>query len=246
MPVTTVNQLISDSMKEVQAIAAGETPTAAEAQDCLTRLNRMIASWNTERLSIFTIKISAYTLVPNQQVYTIGPGGDFDDDRPQSIEEANIILNTVSPSTRQPLALLNDLQWSLIRVQNVPNTIPQALYNDGAYPLSNLYLWGYPTGNLQLELYTWQQLSQFTALTQTVSFPPGYEEAIMYGLSVRIAPMFGVEVSPITTSMAQSSKAAIQRLNLPSPVMVADPAVAGVGRASEWNYITGLNNGGQN
>ena len=144
--MSTVLDLITDSMLEIGALGTGETPTNEEAQQCLNRLNRMLNSWNTERLTIYTISIAAYNLVANQQTYTIGPGGFFNAPRPQKIEQANIILAGTDPPTRQPLSLFDDNMWSQIRVQNVPYTIPQALYNDGGFPLSTLYLWGYPTG----------------------------------------------------------------------------------------------------
>jgi hypothetical protein len=241
--MSTVLDIITDAMKNLGVISGSEVPDASEASDGLRTLNRMLDSWNTERLNIYTINAAVYDLTPQQMIYTIGPtAADFITNRPQRIESANIILNYNAPPIRVPLELLDDDQWAAIKLQQVPSTIPQRLYNDGSFPNSNLYLWGQPTAGLQLELYTWQMLSGFTDLTTTVAFPPGYEEAIVYNLALRMGPLFGspvAEILPVITTFAQDSKRKIQSLNCQAPIMAADEAVMSVNRASTFNVFTG-------
>ena len=57
-------------------------------QDAFAILNAMLDSWNTERLTVFSIKQHDQNLVPLQQTYTIGPGGDWNAPRPSRIERA--------------------------------------------------------------------------------------------------------------------------------------------------------------
>lgn len=231
--------IITRALKKIGAIAVGEAPDAQEAQDGLDALNSMLGSWNTQRNIIYTITIAQYDLVSNQQTYTIGPGGDFDAPRPQSIETANLILNYLNPVVRVPMDLLNDQQWAAIRVQQIPNSIPQLLYNDGAYPLSTLYLWGFPSQNLQLELYTWQALSTFPSISTDVVLPPGYEEALVYNLAVRLAPDYERPVRPDVAAIAVSSLAVVKSLNSPDPLMIPDAAVLGTNVKNGFNYQTG-------
>ena len=61
--------------------------------------------------------------------------------------------------------------------------------------------------------------------SDTVSVPPGYADAIRYNLAVKLAPEWGRTITPEVAEMARTSKAAIQRLNLPAPVMLCDPAM---------------------
>jgi hypothetical protein len=176
-------------------------------------------------------------------IYQIGPtAADFVATRPQRINNANIILPTTIP-TRYALELIDDDQWAAIKQQLVPSNIPQKLYNDGSFPNSNLYLWGQPSAGLQLELYTWQLLSGYVALTDIVAFPPGYEEAVLYNLAVRLAPMFGsaaLAQLPAIETLASNAKARIQTMNCESPLMSADPAAtSGNGFLTRFNYMTG-------
>ena len=237
--MAVVNDIVARALKKIGVLASGETIPAAEAADGLADLNSMLQSWNTDRLSIFTISIAAYPLTAGVPTYTIGPSGTFNAPRPQQIQNANIILTYLNPVVRVPLSLLTDAQWAAIKVQQIPNTIPQYLYNDGSYPLSNISLWGYPSLNQSLELYTWQALSTFTNLTDPVAFPPGYEEAIIYNLAVRLAPSYGVQVDPSVSTMAIISYSNLRALNTPETLMVCDQAVMGSGQKTAYNYMTG-------
>ena len=245
--MSTVLDLVTAALKNLGVISGTETPSADAAEDGFDTLNRMIDSWNSEPLNIYTISSAIYDLTPGQLLYTIGPTAtDFITTRPQSIENANIILNYNVPPVRVPLQLLDDDQWASIKLQSVPNTIPQMLYNDGSFPNSNLYLWGQATAGLQLELYTWSLLTGFEALTDDVSFPPGYEEAILYNLAVRLAPMFGSPAAaalPQVSQLAQSAKKRIQSMNCKAVTMAADSAVMSVNKsstASQFNIYTGM------
>ncbi len=68
-------QIISAAMRNTNALASGETPTSAEAQDSLSLLNQMMSAWSAERYMLFTIVMQQFTLVPNQGTYTLGTGG---------------------------------------------------------------------------------------------------------------------------------------------------------------------------
>ena len=45
--------IITRAMKDIGAVAAGEVPTADEAQDGLDMLNDMIAQWSNENMMVF-------------------------------------------------------------------------------------------------------------------------------------------------------------------------------------------------
>jgi len=65
--------IISRSLKDIGALAAGETPTAAEAQDALDMLNDMIDQWSNENMIVFNTTEIIFNVVPGQVQYTIGP-----------------------------------------------------------------------------------------------------------------------------------------------------------------------------
>ena len=73
--MTTPLDIISRAMKDIGAIAAGEVPTADEAQDGLDMLNDMIDQWSNESMMVFYRTEIVFNTVQNTVQYTLGPGG---------------------------------------------------------------------------------------------------------------------------------------------------------------------------
>ena len=74
--MTTPYDIITRAMKDIGALAAGEVPTADEAQDALDMLNDMIAQWSNENMMVFYRTEIVFPCVQNRTQYTIGPGGN--------------------------------------------------------------------------------------------------------------------------------------------------------------------------
>lgn len=219
--------------------AAGRKASASQLADAFQAVNRMIDAWRLERLLVFTVRVDRYTLSPSQTSYTIGPGGNFDAPRPTRITAANIVTTSGGSEVHLPLRILTDREWSAKRLTVIPTTIPTQLYFDGAFPVSRLYLWGYPTEANDLELYTWQQLDGFDTQTDPVDVPPAYLDALVYGLAVRLGHMFGTAVRGDILTQATRARAVIKAFNSTSPqIASADYGMRG-GRGGSFNYISG-------
>jgi hypothetical protein len=67
--------IITRAMKDIGAVAAGEVPTADEAQDGLDLLNDMIAQWSNENMMVFYRTEIIFPTVQNTVQYTLGPNG---------------------------------------------------------------------------------------------------------------------------------------------------------------------------
>jgi hypothetical protein len=208
--------------KAAVTLGPGRTPSPAQFQDALDELNRLIGSLNCDRLFIFSIARYEYPLT-GAKTFTIGqdPEGlvsaDLNGPRPVQIDAANIIYST--PEIRRPLALLTDLQWRRIVVQDIANTIPYALYDDYAYPLSTLYIYPQPVPGYILELFQWQVVPTFLSVADYVMLPPGYEDALVLNLAVRLAPHFQRAVDPDVRNDAQKALLRIESINAPKPVL---------------------------
>jgi hypothetical protein len=237
----TCLDLIRSSLRMIGQLGPGRGASASELTDALFVLNSMLDNWNTDSLKIFTTRIDAYNLQAGKYSYTIGPSGaDFTAPRPVRIEEANIILNTINPVLRMPLTLIDDQRWSLVKIQAIlPGAIPTLLYNDGGNPTSTLYLWTPPGQSYQLELFTWQQLTQFAATTDTVAAPVGYLDAMRYNLAVRLASEWGKPIRPDVVELARTTLADIQSLNSSTPTMNCDAAVLKSPGGGVFNWLTG-------
>jgi hypothetical protein len=246
--VITVQNAIRAALRKSNVVAQGQIPSGDELNDSTEELVRMLDSWDADHLNCFMTRLDTYSLVSQQQSYTIGidPSGiltaNFHAPRPTKIVNANVIFLT-SPPIRKPLALLDNEDWSRKRLQQV-YTIPAELYNDLQEPLSTLYFYPIPDSAYQIELYTWQQLTNYANLTDNIIVPPGYEDAIVTNLAVRLALEFGKRPTPELVTMASQAKALIQSKNSsPPPRLHTEPGINGRhsqhGRGN-YNRFTGL------
>ena len=66
-------EIISRALKDIGALASGETPTADEAQDAFDMLNDLLDQWTNEDMMVFNVTEIIFPIVPGQVQYTIGP-----------------------------------------------------------------------------------------------------------------------------------------------------------------------------
>lgn len=235
-------------MRLIGALASGEAPTGAEASDALTVLNQMLDSWAADRLMVFTITIDQFPLTVNQQVYTYGTGGNFNAPRPARIDRVSIVsLTNPAQPLELPIDYYTDWDWQQVPVKNIQTTLPQAVYDDQAFPFRNISFWPIPTVPVNVIFYHWTQLTQYTNLTTDNLYPPGYIEALRYNLAVRLmAEMpggFDPVMSSVTQPLAQESLARVKSINLPLIEAFCDAAL--VQQSSRYNYFSDTPVGGQ-
>ncbi len=219
----TAAELIRSSLRLIQELAPGQTQHADDDNDALFVLNSMLDGWSIDRLNIYHIKRSDHTLVANQSSYTIGTGGNFNVARPVRIDNAGIILDDGS---EKPLSILDPDEYAMVWQKTFATPIPWGLYCDYQHPLASLFLVPVASVAYGLALYSWQVLSSIASVATTISFPPGYADAIRYNLAVRLAPEWGRVLRPDVKDLAVETRAKIQMLNAPAPIMRVDPAYA--------------------
>ena len=66
-------EIISRALKDIGALASGETPSPDEAQDAFDMLNDLIDQWSNEDMMVFNITEIIFPVIPGQVQYTIGP-----------------------------------------------------------------------------------------------------------------------------------------------------------------------------
>ena len=231
--MSTASDLIKGSLRLVGAIASGETPSADETADALSSLNRMLGSWSNEGLAVYSYVREVFTLIASQGKYTMGSAGDFNTTRPVAIAEAS--ASDASPVYEYKVQILNVQEWAEITNKTIQATYVQKIYVEGTYPLENINVWPVPNVASSLILYSHKELTSFALAGDTVSLPPGYEEALIYNLAVRLAPEYGKTLGPEIISIASESKANIKRTNT-KPVLMKSDAFGLYGRASRRGY----------
>lgn len=231
----TVAQLINAAARTAGILETGETAPASEMQDSLLLLNQIMEQFTIKGLLVYANDRLTFPLISNQQSYTIGTGGDFNTDRPFKIYSAGIINNTLE----YPIAILTTPQeWQQVNVSNTSLIINSAvsyyLFIAGAFPLNTLYLYPTPqTVPATLVLYIQSPLSNFANVFETVNFPDGYFEALVYSLAEKICIENGNPVSNDIKRQKQSSINNLISFNAPAPVLQS-PLINGVTNRRGW------------
>lgn len=210
--MATAADIIKRSLRLIGAIAAGETPSATEQADGLEALNAMLDSWRTESLAVYALRDETLTLT-GAATYTIGPSGSLNTTRPVSIESAYQRVGDID----YPLRIASAIAWAGISDKSTTSSIADWLFYLPAVPLGTLYLYPIPDSGV-LHLVTWTPLTALAA-ADTVSLPPGYQDALTYNLAVHHAPEYGRPVPVEVAALALAKKANIQRVNFRAPIM---------------------------
>lgn len=231
--MTTALQLITGSMRLIEAVASGETPTTDEQTDALAVLNQLLESWSLQGLAVYRRDLTPYTTVAGQASYSIGAGEEWDGARPMTIKGAYATVNDVDypvdPMTTQQYADLTD--------KDEQAEIPDGVYYDATYPNGTVYLFPVPSTAITVTLVIDEQLSSLASVSTTISFPPGYERALRYALAVELAPEFGKTPSPIVVQNALDALALIKSTNQQPTYLTFDGMVTGGGCWSLADFL---------
>lgn len=248
-PPFTALDLCTAAAKAGGLLGPGRGLSPSQANDSLIVANNLVDAWIPkkqfvygETISFFPFTDKAPTDAMQPPIYTIGPSGaDFIGPRPTKITRANIVDNAVAPSIFIPLAILDADEWAGLSIEQLPTTIPTAMYCDNGSPNSQLYLWGFPTSGFLLQLFTWVQLSFIPALTTTISVQPAMYAAFVYTLAELLNAQYpGTPLPPITSRMARDARATLQALNSHAPRLITvDGGMPGASGGAGFNYRTG-------
>jgi len=231
--MTTALDLITRSMKLAGVLGSNETPKTNEANDGLNSLNDMLASWSTDVTYVYSVQQQTFPLVTGQAAYTFGPGGNFPI-RPSIIDSAFIRMNNID----YPLMKIESSDYANIAFKGKANFPQYFFYNQG-FPQSTMTIWGTPSiVPADLFVNSWTRLDQFANLTTDITFPPGYQRAIIYNLAIELAPLYGMPISAEVAKIATDAAAKIRELNLPEPVLKTEIGIL-VGWGDNRSYITG-------
>src|SRR4030095_5092996 len=180
----TVQEFVNSTLRLIRVLDSGETPTATESNDALAALNQLIASWSAAGVPIYqeakdTIPLTGATNYPLAT-------------RPVRITSAQVNYSGIS----FPVAIVPSQVWTQPKDRTATSKFAKELYSDGAFPTGNVSLWPAPTTGSTLELFSLKPLTQFASLGDTISLPPGYEQALRFALAGVLAPEYGSGLAP--------------------------------------------------
>jgi hypothetical protein len=134
--LVSATTIITSALDTIGAYGVGETLQAADAASGLRRLNAMMSSWAIQPQTIPVIRREVFDIVANQATYTIGPGANFNTTRPAYLTGAALLLNSSSPSTEIPLAVLTDDGYRSIQIKTQTNTQFTSIYYNPTFTTS--------------------------------------------------------------------------------------------------------------
>lgn len=209
--MATVQTRINRALRLIGQIEAGEDPSADETADALVALNAMLDSWRNDRLLCFAYQTETLTLAASDSSYTIGTGGDLSTTRPVEIVQAYI----TSSDQDYPLRPMNEAEYAAIFDKTQEADWPDRyLFRPSiASSLATLIVYPVPNATRTLKLTTRVVVSAFSAATDSVTLPPGWEAAIDANLAIELAPEYGTSASPEVRRMAAQSLAGIKLTN---------------------------------
>lgn len=220
----TTQELLNASGRLIGELRADRSFGTNESAQLLVSLNNYLAVSSVEGWAIHNFVKEIYSAT-GAASYTYGPTGTWAPIvRPIRIEGAATLS---AAGVRVPVQkILTAVEWNaLVDDDSATSDYAKWLWPDyGAYPYMTVRLFPKVNTGSSVELYTRRALTALASLATTVDFPPGYEQALVYGFAVKIAPEFGRMASDDVKAIAQSSKDSIAALNaqiLPAPVEAA-------------------------
>ena len=240
-PLITGRDFAKSVLLLIGAIASGETPTASETSDVLSRANEMIDAWATQALTALVNERHVFAPVANQQAYLLSPTSASSDwvvdNRPDLLTNVGLLLNTASPAVEIPRGILTDDEWAATSIKDLANTLFTSVYYNPTSPAGTVSLWPIPTTAANdVVLYFDSILVQFADLTTQYRFPAGYLRTLRYNVAVDIAPEFGAQLSPVVDRTAAASLRTLKAANVKMSELSVDPALSG--RRFGYNYYT--------
>lgn len=229
--------IITDALRELGVLAAGETATADDAVSGLAALNRLVDAWAAERLMIYTNRRTTWTLTANIQDYTVGPGGDVNIPWPNYVEHVNFLRTDLATALEFQLQPLTNDAWSRVPIKSLSSPYPTCYYWNPTFPLGTLSLWPVPSSAvLDGVFYAPEQVTEFASLSTAISLPSGYRRMLVKNLALEMGPSYERPASDDLVQQALESKAVVKRANITLQDMQTDAGALIQGRNRRFIY----------
>lgn len=211
-------QLVQDAMFKAKVLGQDGTTQPSGDSDIqlvLRILNRLLDSWSTESMMLYSVNTETLALSAGVATYasTLLAGG-----RPVSVDSVNVTYAGVN----YPIIKIDAAAYSQIGIPSIA-AIPSQVYIDMDYPNANFTFFPTPYAAMVANVDC-ERVLQATAITTATNivFPPGYEKAIIDALAVDICPYFGEEPTTALLDSARKSRATLRIRNFVPAIMTTD------------------------
>lgn len=208
--ITTPVDLISLCLRTAGVIGIGQTADPEDVSDCFIILNTILSEWQVQRWYIQPLIDLAVTSTAAVS-YSVGPGGNFDtlpgSTRPDRIDA---VFATFTDGTDQLLLPFMSREGYDRVVDKTLIGAPESYFYDPSFgAFGNLYLYPVPSSSYTIHVNCKASLGQFTGLTEQITLPAVYLNALQWNLSSDIRPLYQLPEDPQITQRAARSLQAL-------------------------------------
>lgn len=213
----TARQIITKALQKVGVLTIAEAPSDEEANDALYQLNAMLSSWSNDMMLLSARSWENFTLSGGTGTYTIGTGQALNTVRPMFIVQSYVRSGQIDYN----VTVITDENYNYIWDKQ-DTGIPVVVNYDNGYPVGKLRFDPIPDQNYSLFLLTEKPLTSFTLDTDVI-LPPGWEDALIFNLGVRLSPDYAQPLTDALVALAKETKGAIRTAILRNRTMDAEP-----------------------
>lgn len=213
--MTTGADIIAQALKMAGVVGVGQPAAAEDTADAGFHLNAMLSQWQRKRWLVWHL-VDTAKVSTGAQSYTVGPGQDFDIDRPDRIEAAYVrqVIPSQPNQPDYPLRLIEAREdYARIALKSL-STWPEYLFYDSAFPNGRIYPWPVPQAAVfEIHILTKDVISQITNWGAALAMPPEYVAAIVWNLAARLRPAYQMPPDPSLVALAKDGLATIRGAN---------------------------------
>lgn len=201
----TANEIILSAFELIRVSDSEslQVPTTAQYNRAIQALNFMLTAWQADGLQLWARKTTSFALTTGTINYEIGSGATINVNRPLKIY--NAWRHESTNDTDTPIQIVSEKEYNEYNNKEQTGT-PISLYYNPRYESNSVQEGATAKGLISIyqpvdatgaSLYSifinyQRPFNDFTATTDTLDFPQEWNEAIKYGLAVRLAPIYGV------------------------------------------------------
>jgi len=194
------DQLITGALRLAGVIAQGETPTSSQISDAATTLNMMVKAWMADGMPLWAIRTVTITPVAGQNTYTYNT--------PKLLKPIQAWNRQTASQVDIPMRMISRQEYNILGNKSTTGNPIQLFFNPN---LDRTEIKLFPTPDsisaAQNVIYIVAQVpyQDFDTATDTPDFPQEWYEAIKYGLAVRLAGEYNIDIETRKTLVAEAA-----------------------------------------
>ena len=169
--MTTLRELLTGTLRLLNVVQDGETPSASDLELARDAMNVMVDNWSADKLYIYKSRPFEFAITPGKSSYTLGTGADWNTPRPMNIDMAYIKYTPYVPVTPAP-------------TPPPPPPPPTPVWSDVVLllPTNATFVWNDYSSYYQQPLNIWNIYGGGLSQSGTWTITTGTEEGTTYGI----------------------------------------------------------------